>query len=260
VLSIGLISLLVGLVQSNSWGWTDPKTVVLLVVATILLAAFAPIERRVGRRALVPYQVIGNPTLAGSCFAIFCISAAFFAVLLYLPLFMQHQLGFSPLEAGAGIVPFLASFGAVSFLAGPLYNRLGAKALVVFGSAFVALGAFACSFVTRDSSYASLIAGMLLLGVGLGSFYPTATTAGVTSVRESQTSLAGGIFYMFELIGGSVGLALTTTVFEAARPPFVEGIQAGFRLDAAIALVGVVIALAFVGGKLPPLRLDRTPA
>ena len=81
---------------------------------------------------------------------------------------------------------------------------------------------------------------MVVLGIGIGSFYPTATTAGVTSVDESQTSLAGGIVYMFQIAGGSIGLGLTTTVFSAAIPPFVDGIQAAFRLDAALSLVGFV--------------------
>ena len=57
---------------------------------------------------------------------------------------------------------------------------------------------------------------MVVLGIGIGSFYATATTAGVTSVDESQASLAGGIVYMFQIAGGSIGLGLTTTVFSGA--------------------------------------------
>ena len=96
---------------------------------------------------------------------------------------------------------------------------------------------------------------MVVLGVGIGSFYPTATTAGVTSVDESQTSLAGGIVYMFQIAGGSIGLGLTTTVF-SSQASFVNGIEAAFRLDAALSLVGFLVALFFVGGRL----LDRRPA
>jgi hypothetical protein len=91
---------------------------------------------------------------------------------------------------------------------------------------------------------------MVVLGIGAGSFVPTATTAGVTSVDESQTSLAGGIVYMFQIAGGSIGLGLTTTVFSAAIPPFVDGIQAAMRLDAALAVIGLLIAIAFVGGRM----------
>ena len=86
--------------------------------------------------------------------------------------------------------------------------------------------------VDVDSGYDSLIVGMVILGIGVGSFYPTATTAGVTSVDESQTSLAGGIIYMFQIAGGSIGLGLTTTVFSSAIPPFADGIHSAFLLDA----------------------------
>ena len=95
---------------------------------------------------------------------------------------------------------------------------------------------------------------MVVLGIGIGSFYPTATTAGVTAVDESQTSLAGGIVYMFQIAGGSIGLGLTTTVFSANVPPFADGIQAAFRLDAALSLVGFLIALLMVGGGLTARR------
>ena len=199
-----------------------------------------------------------NRSFTASCVAILFMSATFFASLLYLPQFMEKQFGYSPLEAGVGILPFLGIFAVVSFVAGPLYNRLGAKPLAVFGAACITVAPFLFSQVDGGSGYGSLVPGMVVLGLGVGSFYPTATTAGVTSVDESQTSLAGGIVYMFQIAGGSIGLGLTTTVFSAAIPPFVDGIQAAFRLDAALSLVGFVIALLFVGGTL--LSLERAGA
>jgi MFS family permease len=163
---------------------------------------------------------------------------------------MEKHLGYSALEAGVGMLPFLATFALVSFIAGPLYNRLGAKTLVVLGAACITIAPFTFSLAGGGSGYGALVPGMVVLGIGIGSFYPTATTAGVTSVDESQTSLAGGIIYMFQIAGGSIGLGLTTTVFSAAIPPFIDGVHAGFRLDAALSLVGLLIALGFVGGRL----------
>src|SRR5262249_31985758 len=162
-----------------------------------LIAAFIPIERRAGRHALVPSAVMRNASFAGSCVAILFMSATFFASLLYLPQFMQEQLGYSPLEAGVGILPFVGVFAIVSFVAGPLYERVGAKPLAVFGGACITIAPFLFSHVHVGSGYGSLVAGMIVLGLGIGSFYPTATTAAVTSVDDSQTSLAGGIVYMF---------------------------------------------------------------
>ena len=248
-ISIGLVSLLVALDQVDDWGWGDPKTVAMLALAAILIASFVRIERRAGMGALVPRAVISNESFRASCVAITLMSATFFAALLYLPQFMQKHLDYSPLEAGVGVLPFLATFALVSFIAGPLYNRLGAKPLAVVGAACITIAPFLFSQVTESSGYAALVPGMFVLGIGIGSFYPTATTAGVTSVDESQSSLAGGILYMCQIAGGAIGLGLTTTIF-SAQDTFVDGIQAAFRLDATLSLVGFLIALFFIGGRL----------
>jgi predicted MFS family arabinose efflux permease len=200
-ISVGLVALLIALDQVADWGWTDPRVLGLLVLAAAMLIAFVPLERRAGTHALVPKEVMRNESFTASCIAILFMSATFFASLLYLPQFMEKQLGYSPLEAGVGMLPFLATFALVSFVAGPLYNRLGAKTLAVFGAACITIAPFLFSQVDAGSDYASLVPGMLVLGLGIGSFYPTATTAGVTSVDESQTSLAGGIVYMFQIAG-----------------------------------------------------------
>jgi EmrB/QacA subfamily drug resistance transporter len=249
-ISAGLVSLLIALDQVDDWGWSDPRVIGLLAIAVIGVGSFVPLERRAGRHALIPPAIIANRDFAASCVAILCMSATFFAALLYLPQFMETQLSFSPLESGLGMVPALATFALVSFVAGPLYGRVGAKRLATFGAACMCGAALLFSLVGADAGYGALVPGMIVLGIGIGSFYATATTAGVTSVDESQASLAGGIVYMFQIAGGSIGLGLTTTIFSSFNPPFIDGFQAAFRLDAGIALVGVVISLMFVGGAL----------
>jgi EmrB/QacA subfamily drug resistance transporter len=256
-ISVGLVSLLIALDQVDDWGWGDPRVIAMLAIAVVGVVGFVPIERRAGRHALIPPTIIANRGFAASCVAILCMSATFFASLLYLPQFMETQLGFSPLEAGLGIIPALGTFALVSFVAGPLYARVGAKRLATFGAGCMCAAALLFSLVGAGDAYGALVPGMVVLGIGIGSFYATATTAGVTSVDESQAALAGGIVYMFQIAGGSIGLGLTTTVFSSFNPPFIDGFQAGFRLDAGIALVGVAVSLLFVGGSL---LARRTPA
>lgn len=252
-LSVGLVALLVALDQVNDWGWGDPRILALLAVAAILVVAFAFVERGAGMHALVPRDVMRNQSFTASCIAILLMSATFFAALLYLPQFMQKQLDYSPLESGAGMLPFLAVFAAVSFIAGPLYNRIGAKPIVCAGAACIAAGPLLFSMIDEGSGYAAIVPGMVVLGIGIGLFYSTATTAGVTSVDESRTSLAGGIIYMFQIAGGSIGLGLTTTVFSSADN-FIDGLQAAFRLDGLLALAGFAVTVLWVGGRL---RLRR---
>jgi MFS family permease len=112
---------------------------------------------------------------------------------------------------------------------------------------------FLLSLLKPDSSYASMVPGMVILGIGVGLFYSSITTAGVTALDPSEASLAGGIIYMFQIAGGAVGLAVNTAI--VAPRPLVEGIGIAFKLDAALAVVGLLIALLFVGGTVEPERL-----
>ncbi|MSO41648.1 MAG: MFS transporter [Solirubrobacterales bacterium] len=254
-ISVGLVALLLAFDQAIDWGWGDLRIIGLLVLSAASLVAFAVIERGAGAHALVPRDVMRNRGFSAACLAILLMSATFFAVLLYVPQYMLKVLDFSPIEAGAGMLPMMGVFAVVSFFAGPLYDRVGAKILAGIGALCIAAGPFLLSLVDNNG-YAPLIPGLAITGLGIGLFYPTATTAGVTSVDKSRTSLAGGIVYMFQVAGGSIGLGLTTTIFtEAGRgvsdfdDAFVDGFQTALRVDGLLALAGFIVVLLFVGGK-----------
>jgi EmrB/QacA subfamily drug resistance transporter len=246
----GLVVLMVALDQVVDVGWEDPRILASMVAAFVLLVAFGVIERRAGSHALIPADVIRNRSFAASCLAILFMSATFFAALFYLPQYMQKEFGYSSFESGLGLLPFMAVFAATSFVSGPVYNRMGAKPIVSVGAALIASGPLLMGAgVSSGGSIVSLLPGMVVLGIGVGLFYPSATTAAVTSVDESRTSLAGGIIYMFQVAGGSVGLALTTTVF-ATQADLIDGLHAAFGLNAGLSFVGFLITLFFVGGHM----------
>ncbi len=254
----GLVIFMIALDQSVDVGWGDPLILGAVVVSFLLLLAFGWIERRAGEHALIPRDVIGNESFAASCLAILFMSAVFFGAMFYLPQYMMKEFSYTAFEAGFGMLPFMAVFAATSFVSGPLYNRVGAKPIVTAGAAGIAAGPLVVSFgISSGGTYPALVPGMVILGIGIGLFYSSATTSGVTSVAESRTSLAGGIIYMCQVAGGSVGLALTTTVF-ASQSDLIDGLHAAFRLDAALAFIGFLIVLFFVGGRLGAGRRQAT--
>jgi EmrB/QacA subfamily drug resistance transporter len=255
--SVGLVALLLAFDQVLDWGgWGDPRIVALLGLFVLGIASFAFIERAAGRNALVPGDVMQDRNFTYSCAAILFFSAVFFAMLLYLPQYMLKVLDFSPIETGAGMLPMMGTFAAVSFIAGPLYNRVGAKLLSSLGAAGLVAGPLLVALAASEESYAALVPGLVLAGAGVGLFYPTVTTAGVTAVAEARRSLAGAIIYMFQIAGGSVGLGLTTTVFIEASDSapgdagFIDGIETAFKLDAGLAAIGLVICVLLVGGRM----------
>jgi EmrB/QacA subfamily drug resistance transporter len=251
MLSAGLVALLLALDQVTDWGWSDPRILGLFAGCVLLLVGFVAVERRAGARALVPREVMANRAFRSACLATLLMSAVFFAVLLFLPQFMQKILGWNPLEAGAGLLPLMAVFAATSFAAGPLYERLGAKTVVSAGAACLAGGTFLISLIGPDSGWGELVPGMVVTGLGVGLFYSSITTAAVTALDPSRSSLAGGIVYMFQVAGGSVGLGLTTTVFTTASEDRLQsatnGLSDGEIHDVQGALVGTESAAEVLG-------------
>jgi EmrB/QacA subfamily drug resistance transporter len=299
-LSLGLVSLLVALDQVTDWGWGDPRIIALIALCAAMLVGFGFVERRMGEAALIPRDVISNRNFRTACLAVLLMSAVFFSALLYLPQFMQKILGFSPLKSGVGLVPMMGTFALTSFIAGPLYAKLGAKLIVSLGCVAIAAGILLLSLIGVHSGYGGLVAGMLVLGVGIGLFYSSITTASVTALDASRAGLAGGIVYMFQIAGGSIGLGLNTTIFTSSAKSnldshlsalaatvssrqaelvhgilagtasskaltqfpatvahhletlvaeaFVAGLHTAFRLDGALALGALLVAVLFVGG------------
>jgi Na+/melibiose symporter-like transporter len=253
---------LLALDQSSTWGWADARVLALLVVAVLVVAVFVRVERRAGNAALVPGEVIGDRDFAAACCSVLLMSAVFFTLLLYLPQFMTKVLGFSALQSGVGLLPMMATFALVSFAAGGLYQRIGPKLTVSLGAVFLTAGMLMLSFIDPGDQYSSILPGMFVVGAGVGLFYSSVTTAGVTALDPSHASLAGGIIFMCQVGGGSVGLGISTVVVTAAGSTtnqFVGGISHAFLLDGVLAFLATVVAALFVGGALfpHPLQFQR---
>jgi EmrB/QacA subfamily drug resistance transporter len=257
-LSIGLLALLLSLDLGIDLGWTDPRILGLFAAAAASLLVFALVERKAGDHALVPSDVRGNRAFLAAGIATLLMSAIFFAALLYLPQFMTKQLGYSPLKAGAGLLPMMATFALTSFIAGPLYARVGAKLICTAGAACLAAGMILLSRIQPTTTYPELILGMVVLGVGVGLFYSSITTAAITALDPSRASLAGAIVYMFQIAGGAVGLGLNTALVVTA-PSLADGIHAAFLVNGALAICGMAVSALFVGGRIERERLHLLP-
>jgi len=255
VLTIGLFALLLALDLGTRKGWTAPLIIGLFAMSGLALAKFFFVERRAGNRALVPDDVMRNSSFAAASLATLMMSAIFFAALLYLPQFMSKVLKFSAIESGAGLLPMMGTFAVTSFISGRLYARLGAKVSVTGGALFLAAGMFLLSRIGPTTTYDELIPGMVVLGVGVGLFYSSITTAAITALDDSRASLGGAIVYMAQIAGGSIGLGLNTAIVLSAAHMAV-GISVAFLVDAILAVCGAVVAVLFVGGSLDKEKLE----
>ena len=254
VLSVGLLALLLALDWALDLGWTAPLIVGLFALAAVALVGFLVIEHRAGDGALVPDSVLENRGFLAAGIATLFASAIFFAALLYLPQFMSKNLGFSAMGSGAGLLPMMGTFMVTSFISGKLYERFGPKSMVTLGALFLGAGMILLSSISATTTYDHLILGMVVLGVGVGLFYSSVTTAAITALDPSESSLAGAIVYMFQIAGGSIGVGFNTAIVVSASSMPV-GIHHAFLVDGILAIGSAAVAILFVGGTVDMERL-----
>lgn len=254
VLSIGLLALLLALDWALDLGWTAPLIVFLFALAAVALVGFLFIERRAGESALVPATVMQNRAFLAAGIATLLASAIFFAALLYLPQFMAKVLGFTAIGSGAGLLPMMGTFMVTSFIAGRLYQLLGPKLIVTLGALLLGAGMILLSRITGTTTYDQLIFGMVVLGIGVGLFYSSITTAAITALDPSQASLAGAIVYMFQIAGGSIGVGFNTAIVVSGSS-MPAGIHTAFLVDGFLAICSAAVAILFVGGAMDLERL-----
>jgi MFS family permease len=184
-----------------------------------------------------------------------------FSMFLMLTLYMQQVLGYSPLRTG---VAYLAVAGTAiiwSAVAAQLVTRVGVKPVLVAGMAFLTAGLLYFTQISVGGSYlGDLLPGFLVIAVGMGFSFVPISIAALAGVRASEAGLASGLINTSQQIGGALGIAAlssvatSTTADEAASGtalPFAltEGFQAAFVGGAAVAIVGVVVALFVVRGR-----------
>jgi len=247
-LSVALFALLLALDMGSDFGWTSAPVLGLLALSATGLVAFGFIERWAGSRALVPQAVLRNPVFLAANVVTLLNSAVFFAVILYVPLFMTRVLNFSAIESGFGLLPMMVTFALSSFVAGSLYERIGARTSVCIGALLLAVGMVLLSRVHADTPYGGLVPGMVVLGAGVGLFYSSITTAAITALDPGHASLGGAIVYMSQIAGGAVGLGLNTAIVLGA-PSLTDGMSRAFLLDGVLSAASLVLAFLFVHGK-----------
>ncbi|WP_445358612.1 MFS transporter [Microbulbifer sp. ANSA005] len=253
-LTTSLFCLLLALDLVVDIGFKSPVIIVLALATLLFMGAFILVERHVGRDALIPVDVVTNHGFFAAGIATLLLSVVFFAALVYVPQYLSKVHNHSAMYSGMGLLPMMVSFGLVSFIAGGLYETLGAKTIVSAGTIAMCIGMFMLSHLHKETTFLQMVPGLVVLGAGIGLFYSAITTAAITVVAPERASLAGAILYMFQIGGGAIGLGMNTTIV-AMAPDISTGIDRAFTVNAYLAMVGLVVCLLFVSGK----PADRAP-
>ncbi|HEX6229613.1 MAG TPA: MFS transporter [Solirubrobacterales bacterium] len=213
--STALFLLVLALVRGNEEGWGSPLIVSLLSGAGVLLAAFAVIQQRVSE-PMLPLGLFKRRAFTGVQLAAFAVSGSLFALFLYLTLYLQSFLGYSPIEAGLRYLPITIASFIVAPLAGMALARVQARYLMSVGLALTGVGLLLMSGLDMASDWTALLGGFLIAGVGVGLLNPVIADVALSVVPKEQSGMAAGINDTFRQVGIAVGIAAWGAIFLGA--------------------------------------------
>ncbi|GGN86610.1 MFS transporter [Streptomyces albiflavescens] len=250
LLSGWLVALLLPLSQASHWGWGSGRAIGLFVAAAALFALWLFAEAR-SHSPLIDLRIMRLPAVWTTNAAALLFGAGMYAIWSFLPGFVQtpssagYGFGASVTAAGLLMLPMLIAMFCSGVLSGRLEPVLGAKKLLIAGSA---LGAIACGFLAlwHDQQWqVAFAAGVFGLGIGLA--FASMANLIVGSVPAEQTGAATGMNANIRTIGGSIGAALTsvlvTSRLQPSGLPYASGYTHGFSLLALLCLAAALAAL-----------------
>jgi EmrB/QacA subfamily drug resistance transporter len=208
----GLVVIVFAIVKAQSYGWGSARTLGLFAAGIVLLAAFVAIESR-AKSPLMRLSIFRVRSLAVGDAALLLIASGMFGMFYFASLYVQDILGYSPLKAGLAFLPVTAGIMIGAAAAQQLIKRIGVRNVSIIGTTLAALGMLVLTQLPVHGSYASdLLTGLMPLSVGMGLVFVPITLMGTSGVSAADAGLASGLFNTAQQVGGSLGLAILSTL------------------------------------------------
>ncbi len=255
--ALALTALVWAFIEGPQRGWGDGLVVAGFAAAVALGVAFVVWELRREQPLLDP-RLFRRRGFSSGSLSVFVQFFAAFGLIFVLLQFLQLVLGYSPLEAGAALAPMALVMVAVAPRVPRLVARVGVRPVGPVGLALMAIGLVVISTMDAGSSYWHLLAGGLVLGLGMALAATPATTAIVSSLPESEQGVASAVNDTAREVGGALGIAVLGSVLadRVGRlgpgmdvAAFVDGFGAALLVGAAVLVAGALFVAVRVPGR-----------
>jgi EmrB/QacA subfamily drug resistance transporter len=250
-----LTSLVLALIEGNSWGWTSLPIVALLAGSVVMLGAFVAIEQRVAA-PMVEFPLFASRNFVGSNVIALVVTFAMMAQFFFMALYLQDILGLSPLEAGIRFLPATLMIVTFAPIAGRLTDRIGPRWLMTGGLLLVSGALYWLTTIDVNTTYGDIWPSFTLMGFGMALVMSPMSTAAMNAVVATKAGIASGILSMNRMIGASLGVAVIGAVFQAIAPAgtrdpaeFVDAFSKSMWVATGVALSGAVVAAVLIRGK-----------
>ncbi len=242
VLAIGLTAVVLALVEADEWA--TAASLALLAAGLGALAGFWRLEHR-RRDPLVEFSLFRNRPYLGASAAAFGLVGAYWSVMFFQPQFLQLELGYSAVAAGALILPLTAPMALFSTFSDRLIGRFGIRATMTVGMLFGLAGLIAQALAEDAGSYGALLPGLLCFGIALALVYAPMSTAAMAAMPAAKSGIASGVLAMNRVLAGTVVLAASGALFQGELGgPAAEASESVFAQAVAKSLWPPIVVVA----------------
>ncbi len=207
-----LVALVYALIRADEHGWGDTGVIACFAIAVLGIGAFLAIERA-GAHPMFDLALFRKPTFAGGSIAAFGLSATLFALLLYVVLYLQDDLGYSALQTGLRLLVLSGGIMVTATVAGRASARVPIRWLIGPGLFLVGVGLLLMAGIQRTTSWTHLIPGFIVAGFGTGLVNPPLASTAIGVVEPARAGMASGINSTFRQVGIATGIAAFGTLF-----------------------------------------------
>ncbi|MET8680989.1 MFS transporter [Streptomyces sp. NPDC004647] len=226
LVSVALFCIVYGFSNAETHSWSARSTWGLLAAGVLLLAAFAGWQTRAVNPVL-PLRILLDRDRGASFIALLITGAGLFGVSLFLTYYLQQNLGYSPVLTGLAFLPMNGGIMITAIGAGSvLMPRVGPRAIVPAGMALAALGLVLLTTLDTNSSYATgIMPPLFVIGLGIGMVFAPAMSLGTAGVAPQDAGAASASINVMQQVGGSLGIALLSTIAASAAENYLDGRQ-----------------------------------
>ncbi|MEC3951962.1 MDR family MFS transporter [Nocardia sp. CDC153] len=258
LLTLGAGALILALLEGGqAWAWTAPASLALFVGGTVVLAAFALVERRAAN-PILPLWVFTRRIVVASSLASLLVGAILLGLTSYVPTFAQGVLGSGALIAGLTVGALTLGWPVSASQAGKVYLRIGFRATGVIGAVLAVAGAASLLLVDAHSSLLCLAIGCFVIGMGMGLVASPTLIAAQASAEWSERGVVTATNMFARSLGSAVGVAVFGALVNARLGKVEHPAAAALAPAVHLVFVGVAaMAVVLVGAAaVMPRRSD----
>ena len=247
-LAAGMLLVVLGLLRGGSDGWGSPLILAELGSGIALLAIFVSVERRVSH-PMLPLELFASRRFTAAQLTVFAISASFFAIYLYLTLYLQEIRHLSAIGTGLVYLPATTLMFVASGASVRLGRHVPQRHMITGSLGLVGLGTLVLLALGARSSRWAAEPGLLLAGIGAGVFNAVGSELAMSAAPDRHAGLASAVNDTFRQGGIPLGVAVYGALVPASAAigrgqahAFMSGFHHAVLLAAAIALSGACAA------------------